>query len=332
MSFNLQSLAPETRSNVPTSVLLDHFKAATAAGVPIEGKDARGSANEERPAAGSRRTESKGQTAGFVLDVDGGEWEDYCLCGDVNEDSNMTYCGGNEGCSEIHNDVIYQEGDYIHGGAVTLTSALSSAAISSSSSSSSRAIKDIDLSPLKSSGPLGSRIPGDFIKVGLSGVSAMTRTLCIWVKTWSAGESSVEHCSNTSDLAISKALPVLFPPTEEQAAVIRTYGVQLLSESKLDYAAAYLRTLSRLVEQMRSVPAAYITKTTSKGCAKRTFESQLEDTQKFSDGGSVCEYEGRVRTRAQVWRALRLWEGVVDTVESAMQSKAMDTYGARLAS
>jgi hypothetical protein len=331
MSFNLQSLAPETRSNVPTSVLLDHFKAA--AGVPIDGRDARGPANGERPAA-ARRTVSNGQAAGLVLDVDGGEWEDYSLCGDVNEDSNMTYCGSNEGYSEVHCDGVCQEGDYDRGGVVTLTSAFSSASTSwsSSSSSSSRAVKAIGLSPLKSNNPLESRIPGGFIRAGLSGVSAMTRALCMWVKAWSAGESSVEHYSNTSELDGLKALPVLFPPTEEQTAVMRTYGVQLLSESKLDYAAAYLRTLSRLVEQMRSIPAACISKTTSTASGRRTFESQLEDAQKCSDGGSVWDDEGRVRTRAEVWRALRLWEGVVDTVELAMQSKAMDTYGARLAS
>jgi hypothetical protein len=331
MSFNLQSLAPETRSNVPTSVLLDHFKAATAAGVPIEGKDARGPANGERPAA-SRRTVSNGQAAGLVLDVDGGEWEDYSLCGDVNEDSNMTYCGSNEGYSEIHYDGVCQEGDYVRGGVVTLTSAFSSTSTSSSSSSSSRAVKAIGLSPLKSNNPLESRIQGGFIRAGLSGVSAMTRALCMWVKAWSAGESSVEHYSNTSNLDVLKALPVLFPPTEEQSAVIRTYGVQLLSESKLDYAAAYLRTLSRLVEQMRSIPAACISKTTSTSSGRRTFESRIDDAQKCSDGGFAWDDEGRVRTRAEVWRALRLWEGVVDTVELAMQSKAMDTYGARLAS
>lgn len=328
MSFNLQSLAPETRSNVPTSVLLDHFKAATAAGVPLEGKDARGSVNGDRSVSG-RCKESRRQTAGLVLDVDGGEWEDFSLCGDVNEDSNMTY-GSNGGYNEIHYDGHCPKGDYIHNGAVTLTSALSSTSMSSSSSS--RAIEAKDLTPQQIKNSLGSRVPGGFIGVGLSGISSMTRALCMWIKAWSAGGSSFENCSKNSNLEESKALHVLFPPTEEQTVVIRTYGVQLLSESRLDYAAAYLRTLSRLVEQMRSIPATYTTKMTSKLNGKRSFESQLEDTQKCPDGVDMLDDEGRGRSRAEVWRALRLWEAVVDTVESAMQSKAVDLYGARLAS
>ena len=326
MSFNLQSLAPDTRSNVPTSVLLDHFKAATSTCVP-EGKDARGSTNGER-SVGGRRIESRGQAASLVIDVDGGEWEDFSLCGDVNEDSNMTY-GSNEGYSEMHIEGACQEGVYAHGGAVTYTSALQSASMSSSSSS--RAIKATDLSPLRSNNSLGSRIQGGFIKAGLSGVSSMTRALSMWVKAWSAGESSVEYCSNNTDLDGSKAQHVLFPPTEEQTVVMRTYGVQLLTESKLDYAAAYLRTLNRLVDRMRPISATYITKLTSNVNGRGAFESQVEDTQKCPDTGIVCEDEGRVTSRAQVWRSLRLWEGVVDTVELAMQSKAVDLYGARLA-
>lgn len=328
MSFNLQSLAPETRSNVPTSVLLDHFKAATAAGVPLEGKDVRGTVNGDRSASG-RCTESRRHKAGLVLDVDGGEWEDFSLCGDVNEDSNMT-CGSNGGYNEIQYDGFYPKGDYTHSGAVTLTSAISSTSMSSSSSS--RAIEAKDFTPQQSNNPLGSRIPGGFIGVGLSGISSMTRALCMWIKTWSAGKRSVEYSGNNSNLEGLKALRVLFPPTEEQTVVIRTYGVQLLSESRLDYAAAYLRTLSRLVEQMRSIPAAYTTQMTSKLNGKRSFESQLEDTQKCPDGVDILDEEGGVRSRAEVWKALRLWEGVVDTVESAMQSKAVDLYGARLAS
>ena len=333
MSFNLQSLAPETRSNVPTSVLLDHFKAATAAGVPMEGKDNRGPSNGERPAA-NRRHEMKRQRADVVLDVDGGQWEDFSLYSDANEDSNMSCGGNNVSYSVLQGDSRCPQGDDIDDEPVILTSALPSSSFKSSSNS--RVTRAVDCSPLKRINPIESRIPGGVIRAGLTGVSSMTRVLCMWVKAWSGGESSVECSGSDSYPEGSTPLPVLFPPTEEQSAVICTYGVQLLCEAKLDYAAAYLRTLSRLVERMRSIPAMYVGKTTvhahGKGQGQGTFESQLEDTQKTNNQGNDGDSEGRSRTKAQVWKALRLWEEVVYTVESAMQSKAVDLYGARLTS
>ena len=140
-------------------------------------------------------------------------------------------------------------------------------------------------------------------------------------------EASIPSVSANSGVSLT-------PPRAEHCSALCTYGVRLLSENKPDFAVAYIRTLHRLVQSMRMLPCTHITLHSGHVNTKRSLESQLEDSQGSSTAELTDENNDRegalVKSNASIRKAISAWEEAVYYVELAIQSRAVELYGAEL--
>ena len=376
MSFSLQSLAHDTRSNVPTSALLDHFKAATVGATTSvignanysNNNDDNNNSNNNGYGGGSEHlhlddkyvhrssgvqlhSQMKAKTAnvgsngawkservapGCVIDLD---YDDGC---DEEKDAHHARDndGYNIGCAggglyyQCHDEDSLSRPDVCSNrhasssspGLRSTVPSSSSTTLHTSNQSNGHKNDDINITE-KHCHPLLS------IPSGLSAISSMTRTLRLWVKTWSTGENNPDIISSTHDSrtdvrhSMSKVDKVLFPPSDEQCDVLISYGVQLLVEQKPDFAVAYVRTLARLVYNMRSLLTA--TPADSYPISDACNGVHLDESQRWS--GEERGSEGVTNEMTSLlWQAVRQWELAAYRVEKAVQSKAEQLYGAIL--
>ena len=140
-------------------------------------------------------------------------------------------------------------------------------------------------------------------------------------------EASIPSVSANSGVSLT-------PPRAEHCSALCTYGVRLLSENKPDFAVAYMRTLHRLVQSMRMLPCTHIALHSGHVSTKRSLESQLEDSQGSSTAELTDENNDRegalVKSNASIRKAISAWEEAVYYVELAIQSRAVELYGAEL--
>lgn len=382
MSFSLQSLAHDTRSNVPTSALLDHFKAATVGATGVAGganSNSHSSSNSSSHAGGSEHphlsdrrmnrssteqpaAQLKAKTAnirnegawmservapGCIIDLDYDDdgWENGR---DAHHASDSN--GYDDACAGGASHYQYRdEEDSLSRTDFTSYRQASSPCLRSPVSSSS---STTHCTSRQSDGPQSDDIsltethyhPLLTIPTGLTAISAMTRTLRLWVKTWSAGRHTPDTAISstydthadvrTSDVRHSvnaKPDKILFPPSDEQCSVLISYGVQLLVEQKPDFAVAYVRTLARLVYNMRSLLTAKAANTADSHCPIRDTinASRIEESQRWSGEERGSEGEPDTMT-SLLWQAVRQWEMAAYQVEKAVQTKAVQLYGAIL--
>ena len=337
MSFSLQSLAPETRTSVPASVLLDHFKASTS----NQGTDAWNSRVMSTDSFG--RKEVRLLESDGIIHMDTEHWKTFDLTRNA--------------CPlEIYDEDCDSRETYSNLGHASFLPGSPVASSSFSSSSSAHIFgkdrglrKDISK---QSPNPHSSFLSGCAgASTGMTSISIMTRCLSLWIKAWSQGSDSLDtdtpatatqivdastlnRCS--SGIQSDGAGIVLTPPRAECCTALCTFGARLLSESKPDFAVAYIRTLNRQVQGMRMLPCTRIALHSIHVSTKRSLDSQLEDTQGSSTAGFTDKDKDRsregalVRSNATIRKAIRSWEEAVYNVEAAIQSRAVELYGAKL--
>ena len=360
MSFSLQSLAPETRTSVPASVLLDHFKASTASSSSSsinQGTDARSSRTASSASDAFGRKEGRLSDSNGIIHTDIEHWRTFDLTSSAD-------------CLEVYDDDSDSRGGYSNlgymsaypGSPVPTSSSATLPSSSSSSSSSSSAYmlssKGLWKDPSRPSPNPQSAFSGGCAGAGaftgMTSISTMTRCLSLWVRAWSQGSDSPEHdfpstqqkslvdkgtggfgMGEASTLNVSANSGVsLTPPRAEHCSALSTYGARLLSVNKPDFAVAYMRTLHRLVQSMRMLPCTHIALHSGHVSTKRSLESQLEDSQGSSTAGLIDKNSDRegalVKSNASIRKAISAWEEAVYNVELAIQSSAVELYGAEL--